>query len=101
MWGDWLGGESHIQFIRLLARGAFTIIKLALPRASPHCMSKCLVFPAMWSGLPCAPCTALVNGSSGPPLGAVAPPNGKPEAGYRGSSVYQTFYWDALYAEQA
>ena len=36
-----------------------------------------------------------------PPLGAVTPPNGKTEAGYRGSSVYQTFHWDALYAEQA
>ena len=42
------------------------IIKLALPRASPHWMSRCLVLPAMWSGLPCAPCTALVNGSRAP-----------------------------------
>ena len=42
------------------------IMKLALPRASPHWISRCLVFPAMWSSLPCAPCTALVNGYSAP-----------------------------------
>ena len=36
-----------------------------------------------------------------PPLGAVTPPNGKPKAGYRGPSVYQSSDWDALNAEQA
>ena len=36
-------------------------MKQARPRASPHWRSRCWVFPAIWSGLPCAPCTVPSN----------------------------------------
>ena len=41
-------------------------IKLALPLASPHWISRCSVLPAIWSGFPCAPWTVLSNGLSAP-----------------------------------
>ena len=42
------------------------MIKLALPRASPHWISGYWVFPAIESGLSCAPRTGWVNGSKDP-----------------------------------
>ena len=41
-------------------------MKQAHPRASPHCRSKCCVFPAIWRGFPSAPCTTPPNGFKGP-----------------------------------
>ena len=41
-------------------------IKLALPRASPHCKLRCWVLPAIWRGLPCAPWTTPSKGFKGP-----------------------------------
>ena len=41
-------------------------IKVALPLSSPHCRFRCWVFPAIWSGLPCAPWTTTSKGFKGP-----------------------------------
>ena len=41
-------------------------IKLALPLASPHWRLRCWVFPAIWRGLPWAPCTTPSKGFKGP-----------------------------------
>ena len=41
-------------------------IKLALPLASPHWISRCSVLPAIWSGFPCALWKVFSNGSSAP-----------------------------------
>ena len=41
-------------------------IKLSLPLALPHCRFRCWVFPAIWSGLPCASWTTPSKGFKGP-----------------------------------
>ena len=76
-------------------------MKQARPRASPHCRSKCWVLPAIWSGLPCAPCTVPFKWLQGPPLGVVAPPDGESKACHRCSSVHKAEDGDAFKSQLA
>ena len=83
-------------------------MKLTLPLASPHCSFRCWVFPAIWSGLPCAPWTTPSKGFKGPhwaryyhhtknPMQVTEVPDGPGEIGVPNS--YWLLTWDAVEAE--
>ena len=81
------GGDSRLMIT----------MKLALPLALPHCRFRCWVFPAIWSGFPCAPWTTPSKGFKGPHW--VLPPHRESHTGHRSASVDKTEDWNALEVE--